>query len=149
MVKSKAASVDEYVGEQPEEKRKTLSKVRKLVLGNLPKGYHETMNWGMITYEIPLEKYPDTYNGKPLGYVAIASQKNYFALYLMSVYQSPGQLELLKEGFEKEGKKLDMGKSCLRFKSFGDLPQKVLGKIIASTPPAKYIKLYQASKRVR
>jgi len=146
MVNSKAKSVEEYLKELPEEKRAVISKVRDTVRKNLPGGYTEGMNWGMITWGIPLEKYPDTYNGEPLGYAALAAQKNHFALYLMCVYQSREQEKMLKEAFKKEGKKLDMGKSCLRFKTLDDLPLDVIGKVIASTPPEQFIAQYEASR---
>jgi hypothetical protein len=108
-------------------------------LERLPNGYQESMTWGMISYEIPLEVYPETYNGKPLTYMALAAQKHYFALYMMGVYSDPEQERRLKQGFEKAGKKLDMGKSCLRFRRVEDLPLDVIGEITASMPPEAFI----------
>lgn len=144
MVRSAAKTVDDYLAELPTDRREVVTEVRKLIRKHLPRGYEETVNWGMLCYQIPLEKYPETYNGQPLGYVALASQKNYCALYLMTPYMIPAQAEELKAAFDKAGKKMDMGKSCLRFKTTDDLPLPALGKIIASTPPAQYIAMHEA-----
>ena len=147
MVSSKALTVDDYLAELPEERREVVSSVRELILRNLPGGYREGMNWGMITYEIPLERYPDTYNKKPLGYAALAAQKNNYTLYLTSVYQNPERKKWLEREFKKAGKRLDMGKSCLHFKRLEDLPLDVIAQAIASTPPEKVIEQYEASRR--
>ena len=145
--KAKSAStVAEYLAELPEDRREVVSRVRKVVLKNLPKGYRETVSWGMISYEVPLERYPDTYNRKPLCYVALAAQKNYYALYLMGAYAKPGQAKALEEAFAKAGKKLDMGKSCLRFKTLEDLPLDAIGKIIAGLPPDEMIEYARAAR---
>jgi hypothetical protein len=122
MVKSSAKTVQAYLDELPEGQREVVSRVRDLILANLPEGYQESMNWGMITYEIPLERYPKTYNKQPLGYIALAAQKNHYALYLMGCYADSEQEVQLRQGFEQAGKKFDMGKSCLRFKKLEDLP---------------------------
>ena len=143
MATSKAATVDEYLAELPPERRTVVAKVRDVVRRNLPKGYAESMNWGMICWELPLSKYPDTYNGQPLAYAALAAQKNYYSLYLMNEY---GDGKTLREEFTKAGKKLDMGKSCVRFKSLDDLPLDVIGKAIASTPPEKLIERHERSR---
>ena len=149
MATSKAATVDEYLAELPPERREVVSKVRDLVRRNLPKGYEETMNWGMISYEIPLARYPNTYNRQPLSYVGLAAQKNYYALYLTSAYQNSEQGKQLAEAFKKAGKKLDMGKSCLRFKTLDDLPLDAVGRIVASTPAEKWIAQYEAARGKR
>jgi hypothetical protein len=144
MASSKAATVEEYLQELPEDRRAVVSAVRDVVLRNLPAGYREAMGYGMITWGIPLEDYPDTYNGQPLGYAALAAQKNYYALYLMSPYMDADQEQRLRDDFRKAGKKLDMGKSCLRFKKLEDLPMDVIGRVIASTSPKEYIARYEA-----
>jgi uncharacterized protein YdhG (YjbR/CyaY superfamily) len=149
MATSKAATVDEYLAELPPERREVVSRVRDLVRRNLPNGYEETMNWGMISYEIPLARYPNTYNRQPLSYVGLAAQKNYYALYLTSAYQNSEQGKQLAEAFKKAGKKLDMGKSCLRFKTLDDLPLDAVGRIVASTPPEKWIAQYEAARGKR
>lgn len=146
MVKSNAATVQEYLDELPEDRRAVVSAVRDVVLRNLPKGYRETMNWGMINYVIPLERFPDTYNGQPLGYIALAAQKNHYALYMMCFYGNTEQEAWLKEEFKKAGKKLDKGKSCLRFRKLEDLPLDVIGQAVARVTPEKYIAWYEAIK---
>ena len=146
MKASSVTTVDDYLGELPEDRREVVSAVRKMVLKNLPKGYSESVSWGMISYEIPLERYPDTYNKKPLCYVALAAQKNYYALYLMGAYAKPGQTEALAAAFAKAGKKLDMGKSCLRFKKLEDLPLDAVGKVIASLPPDEMIEYARTAR---
>ena len=147
MPRSTATTVDEYLLELPLERRAQLEKVRTLVLENLPEGYRESMNWGMISYELPLESYPDTYNRQPLGYAALAAQKNYNALYLTAAYADPAQQKRLQDGFARAGKKLDMGKSCVRFRTTDDLALDVIAEVIASTPPRKLIEQYEASRK--
>lgn len=147
MVQSKAGTVEEYLEELPEERRAVVAAVRDVVLDHLPEGYEETMRWGMISYEIPLSRYPDTYNKQPLSFVALAAQKNHYALYLMSCYQDSESEALLRRGFEEAGKKLDMGKSCVRFKRLEDLPLEAVGRVVAATPPEAMIATYEASRR--
>jgi uncharacterized protein YdhG (YjbR/CyaY superfamily) len=147
MVQSKATTVEQYLEELPPERREVVSRVRKTILDNLPQGYSESMNWGMISYEIPLEDYPDTYNGQPLGYLALAAQKRYYSLYMMGVYGDSEQEAKLTEGFKEAGKKLDMGKSCVRFRKLEDVPLDVLGELIASTPPQVMIARYEESRK--
>jgi hypothetical protein len=146
MVSSKAKSVAAYLNELTPEKRAVVSKVRDVILARLPNGYRESMTWGMISYEIPLEDYPETYNGKPLAYMALAAQKRYFALYLMGVYSDPEQERRLRQGFDRADKKLDMGKSCLRFRSLEDLPLDVIAEIAASMTPSELIARYESSR---
>jgi hypothetical protein len=133
--------------ELPEGQRYVISQVRDLILANLPEGYQESMNWGMITYEIPLERYPKTYNKQPLGYIALAAQKNHYALYLMGCYADSEQEVQLRQGFEQAGKKFDMGKSCLRFKKLDDLPFDVLAPVIASMTPDEFIAVYETAQQ--
>jgi hypothetical protein len=147
MVKSTASTVEEYLDSLPADRRTVVAAVREVVLRHLPAGYQETMCWGMISYGIPLEVYPRTYNGQPLGYAALAAQKNHYALYLMAVYGDPAREARLREGFTQAGKKLDMGKSCVRFHRLEDLPLDVIGEVIASTPPDKLIASYERSRR--
>lgn len=146
MVKSKATTVEEYLQELLLEKRHVIALVRDVILENLPPGYVESMNWGMISYEIPLERYPNTYNGKPLTYIALAAQKNYYSLYLMGVYQDGEQEKSLLEGFSQAGKSINMGKSCLRFRKLDDLPMDVIANLVASTSVDDFIAAYEASR---
>ena len=144
MATSTAATVEEYLAELPAERREVVSKVREVVKRHLPKGYAETMSWGMISYGIPLARYPNTYNGQPLSYVALAAQKNYYALYLTGPYLDPELGKELAAAFKHAGKKMDMGKSCLRFKKLEDLPLDAVGRAIASMPPDKLIAHHEA-----
>jgi len=139
--------VQDYLDGLPEDRRAVVSAVRDVVVRNLPDGYTETVGSGMLNYTIPLERYPNTYNKQPLGYAALAAQKNHYALYLTSPYMDPAQAQWLADEFEKAGKKLDMGKSCLRFKKLEDLPLEVVDRAIASTPPDDFIAQYEASRR--
>lgn len=147
MAKSKAATVEEYLEGLPGERREVISRVREVILRHLPEGYREAMNWGMICYEVPPERYPDTYNGQPLGYVALAAQKNCYSLYMLSAYRDSEQERLLREGFARAGLKLDMGKSCVRFRGLEDLPLEVIGRAVAAVKPEEFIATYQASRR--
>ena len=94
-MQSKATTIEDYLNELPEDRREAISTIRDKILENLPGGYVESMNWGMISYEIPLETYPDTYNKQPLGIAALASQKNHMAIYMMGCYMVPEQQEKL------------------------------------------------------
>jgi hypothetical protein len=149
MVQSKAKTVKEYLDELPEDRRRAISKVRGIVRKNLPKGYRETMNYGMITYEVPLQRFPETYNKQPLCYAGLAAQKNFNTIYLMGAYSDPKQRKRLDDAFRKSGKKMDMGKSCLHFRSADDLPLDAIGEIIAGTPPEKMIEAYEANRARR
>ena len=138
-MQSKAISVEQYLDELSDDRKKSLSMVRKTIVENLPDGYDEVFNWGMITYEVPLETYPDTYNGKPLMYSALASQKNHMSVYLMGCYMSPDIRNKFENAYKKSGKKFDAGKSCIRFKKVDDLPLKLIGETIALMSVNKFI----------
>ena len=147
MVQSTATTAEQYLAELPEERRSEIAAVRDVVRRNLPEGYRETMDWGMLSWGVPLERYPDTYNKQPLCYISLAAQKNYNALYLMGVYGDAEREQKLQRGFADAGKKLDMGKSCVRFKLAADLPLEVIGELVASMPPDDLIARYEASRR--
>jgi Domain of unknown function (DU1801) len=144
---SKAATVTEYLHALPEDRRKEIAKVRSVIRKHLPKGYQEAMTYGHITYQVPLRRYPDTYNGQPLCYAALAAQKNFNTLYLMRPYGDPAQLQELKDSFAKAGKRLDMGKSCIHFKSAEDLPLPAIGQLVASTSPDRWIATAKAARK--
>ncbi len=131
-MRSEAASVGQYLSELPPERRTAIEAVRKVILDNLSPGYEEVMNWGMITYQVPLSVYPDTYNKKPLMYAALASQKKHMALYLTAIYMDGHKRESFIEAYKASGKRLDMAKSCVRFKKLEDLPLALAGEAIAS-----------------
>jgi len=146
MVSSKAATVQEYLDELPEERRAVIAAVRKTIRKNLPSGYREGMLWGMITYTVPLERFPDTYNGQPLCYVGLAAQKNHYAVYMSGSYQDSGERKRLEDGFRKAAKKLDMGGSCLRFKKLEDVPLDVIGDAVARVPMEKFLAAYREAR---
>ena len=146
MAKSKAETVDGYLAELPEDRRAAISAVRQVVLENLPQGYEEMMQFGMIGYVIPLERYPVTYNGQALQYAARASQKNYMSLYLRNVYSDEAVEIWFVDRYKDSGKRLDMGKACVRFKSLQDLPIDLVGEAIALTPVDRFIERYWMSR---
>ena len=126
MARSSATTVAAYLKELPVAKRSAIAAVRKVIRANLPAGYEEKMGWGMICYNVPLSRFPKTYNGHPLAYVALGAQKNYNALYAMRVYGDKKQEQMLRDGFKAQGKKLDIGKACIRFKTPDDLALDVI-----------------------
>lgn len=146
MVSSKAATVAEYLAELPEDRRPEIERVRKVVNDALPDGYREGMSFGMIGWFVPLERYPDTYNGQPLAYAALAAQKNSNSLYLNCVYASKEATERFKAAAADAGKTLDMGKSCIRFKRAEQLPLEAIRDEIASTSPDEFIGIYETAR---
>ena len=147
MTKSNAATVDEYLNELPAERRAVIEQVRQVILENLPPGYQEAMNWGMISYEVPLARYPKTYNKKPLSYLALAAQKHFYTLYVMAAYAGSMQEDWLKEQFAAAGKKLDMGKSCLHFRTLDDLPMDVIAETVGMVGVDEFIAQYEKSRQ--
>ena len=143
---SKAPTPEAYLSELPPERADFVARLRDLINANLPDGYAERMNWGMISWEVPAERYPDTYNGQPLVYAGLAAQKNYTALYLNCVYASEERTERLKAQWAASGRKLDMGKSCLRFKRGQDVPEEVLAQTIRSIPVDRFIAEHEAGR---
>jgi Domain of unknown function (DU1801). len=119
--------------------------VRELILRRLPAGYQERVAYGMLTYEVPLERYPTTYNNQPLFYIGLASKKNHYTLHLLAAYMG-SQRTAVEEAFAAAGKRLDMGKGCLRFKSIDDLPLEAIGDVIAALPVDRWIATYEASR---
>ena len=146
MVSSAARTVDAYLESLDADRRKVISAVRDVVRKNLPKGYQEEMGFGMIAYNVPLTELAETYNKQPLMYAALAAQKNYNAIYLMGVYSDSARAKRFTDGFARAGKKLDIGKSCVRFKSLDDLPLDVIAETIAGLSMRDYIALYEKSR---
>jgi hypothetical protein len=137
-----APTVDEYLTSLPEERRSALRAVRDVILAHLPEGYSECMQYGMIAYVVPHSLYPPGYHcdpRQPLQYAALASQKNHMALYLMTVYGDADTAAWFRKAYAAAGKRLDMGKACVRFRKLEDLPLDVLGQLIARTPVAAYL----------
>jgi hypothetical protein len=142
-----AKTADEYLAALEPDRREAIAAVRTVIRKNLPKGYAEFVSWGMLSYGIPLSRFPNTYNGQPLCYAALAAQKNYCSLYLMSVSGDKRHEAKLRDGFKAAGKKLDMGKSCIRFQSPDDLSLDVVGELIAAVPPETWIEIFEKSRK--
>lgn len=145
MVSSKATTVRQYLAELPPERRAVVTAVRDVIREHLPAGFEERIQYGMLGYGVPLDRFPDTYNGQALGLASLAAQKNYYSLYLMGIYGDPKFERWFEQAFLRAGKKLDRGKSCVRFKSLDDLPLDVIGKAIARVGVEDLIALHEAS----
>ena len=148
-MQSTAASVEEYLAGLPEGRRGAVSSVRDTINAHLPDGYVEQMEWGMISWVVPLEVKPDTYNGKPLSYVSLASQKNHLAVYLLGLHPDSPELEQFQRGYAERGLKLDMGKSCVRFKTLDELPLDVLGEAVESISVDELVARHDRSRGSR
>ncbi|UCD36771.1 MAG: DUF1801 domain-containing protein [Fidelibacterota bacterium] len=148
-MRSDASTVEAYLSELPPERRQALETVRQTILANLPAGIEEVMNWGMITYQVPLERYPDTYNGQPLMYAALASQKHHMAVYLTGIYASVEARRKFESAYKATGKRLDAGKSCVRFRKLDDLPLDLIGTSIASENVESFIARYEQATSPR
>jgi uncharacterized protein YdhG (YjbR/CyaY superfamily) len=149
-MQSKAKTVNQYLAELPPDRRDAINAVRKVILKNLPEGFEETMLYGMICYVVPHKLFPAGYHcdpSQPLCYAGLASQKNHMAVYLMTVYGHKDTENWFVKAYKATGKKLDMGKSCVRFKKLDDLPLDVIGQAIARVPVDKYIKAYEESRK--
>jgi len=153
-MQSKATTVDEYLAELPHDRRGAISAVRRVILDNLDKGFEEGMQYGMIGYYVPHKIFPPGYHcdpRQPLGYVALASQKQYMSLYL-PLYVGPGAGPLMmwfEDAWAKAGKKLDMGKCCVRFKRLEDVPLGVVAEVLRRLPLKTYIAKHEASLAAR
>lgn len=146
-MRSDAATVGEYLESLPADRREAIAAVRLVILDNLPDGSVETMNWGMICYEIPLADYPDTSNGKPLMFAGLASQKRHMAVYLSGVYADETAREAFMAEYQASGKPLDMGRSCVRFRDLDELPLEVIGRAIARWSVGDFTQSYEAGRR--
>lgn len=146
MASSNAETVEDYLAQLPDDRRDAIAEVREAVLANLPDGFVEAMSFGMIAYEVPLETFPDTYNKKPLMYAALASQKNHMAVYLTSVYADPDLETWFRAEYEATGKKMDMGKSCVRFKKIDNLPVDLIGEAVAKLSLDDFLETYRKVK---
>ena len=141
-MKSDARTVAEYIEGLPEDRRKVIQAVRKVILANLPEGYEECPSYGMIGYVVPHRLYPAGYHcdpRQPLPLAVLGSQKNHLALHLMNVYGDAETEKWFRQAWQATRKKLDMGKACLRFKKLEDVPLEVVGQLFARTPVKAYI----------
>src|SRR6266850_4962282 len=148
-MQSKAATVDEYLRSLPEERRAAIAAVRNVILRNLDRDYEEGMSYGVIGYYVPHRVYPAGYPPDPrqgLPFAALASQKNYMSVYLMGLYcgcvdgvSDTALVRWFHDAWARSGKKLNMGKSCIRFKKLEDLPLDVIGEAIRRVPASVYV----------
>lgn len=146
MVSSTATSAEEYLASLPEDRREAVQAVRQVVLDHLPDGFEEGMSHGMLAWYLPLERFGDTYNGEPLGLAGIASQKNYMSLHLLTVYGDPIEEAWFRRRYAASGKRLDMGKSCVRFTRLDELPLDVIGETIARVDVESFIEHYEDTR---
>jgi uncharacterized protein YdhG (YjbR/CyaY superfamily) len=146
-MQSKATTVDQYITELPPERQKPINELRKVIKKNLPKGFSEEMSYGMIGYCVPHSLYPAGYHCNPelpLPFMNIASQKNFIAVYHMGVYANPKLLKWFSDEYTKAGVgKLDMGKSCIRFKKPENIPYKLIGELASKIKPKEWIEMYE------
>jgi len=141
-------TVKEYIDSLPEERRKAITKVRAAVNKGLPKGYREGIQYGMIGWCVPHEVFPAGYHCDPkqaLPFACLANQKNYMSLYLMCIYGDQGHRKWFEAEWKKTGKRLDMGKSCVRFRKVEDLPLELITEAVARVPVDKYVAHYEAA----
>ncbi|HZM17481.1 MAG TPA: DUF1801 domain-containing protein [Candidatus Krumholzibacteria bacterium] len=145
--KGSSPGVATFLAGLPPERRREAERVRDLVRRHLPAGYEEVVSKNMLVYQVPLERYSDTYNGQPLWYAALASEKSYLSLHLMPVYGDKGQAQRLEDGFRAAGKKLDMGKACIHFQAADDLALDVIGEVVGSTPVDRWVEIAATARR--
>lgn len=147
----KAANPDDYISQLPEERREAVKKLRQVILENLPKGFEETINYGMIGYVVPLSRYPEGYHcdpESPLPFLNLANQKNYIAIYHYGLYGDPDLLDwFLLQYRQLEIGKPDMGKSCLRFRNPGKIPFGLIGELCGRVSVEDWIGLYEKNTR--
>jgi uncharacterized protein YdhG (YjbR/CyaY superfamily) len=150
---SKVTTIEEYIAGLPAERKKPFEEIRKTIKKNLPKGFKECIAYGMIGYVVPLSTYPAGYHcnpALPLGFMCLASQKNYIALHHMGVYGDPKLLKWFTDEYAKAGVgKLDMGKGCIRFKNMDKIPFKLIGELCGKVTMEEWIKRYEQALRSR
>ena len=140
-------TVAQFLKGLPPERRRELSRVRSVMKKHLPKGYEEVVEGSVIAYQVPVERAPDTYKGRPLWYAALGSPKSYLTLHLMPVYWNPPLLRQLAEGFKSAGKKLDIGKACIHYQRADDLAFDAIGEVVASFPVDRWIALATRARK--
>lgn len=143
----KAENPIDYINQLPADRKEAITKLRKTILENLPKGFFETMSYGMIGFVVPHSVYPDGYHCDPklpLPFISIASQKNFIALYHMGIYADKNLLDWFVSEYPKHSKtKLDMGKSCIRFKKTNEIPYQLIGELISKMSVKEWIETYE------
>lgn len=143
----RTGTVASFIADLPPDRRREFSRVRDLVLKHLPAGYEEVVIGKMVVYQVPMDRYPDTYNGHPLWYAALASEKSYLSLHLMPIYGDRDLALRLKNGFRAAGKELDMGRACIRFHKLEDVDPVTIGEIIAAVPTDRWIAIARSARR--
>ena len=141
-----ALTVNQWLASVPAERRDAINAVRAVVNEHLPQGYEETVDWGMLAWVVPLARLPNTHNGHPLMVAALGAHTKRMTLYLMSVYGDAELRRKFESAYKKTGKKLDMGGSCVHFKTLEDLPLDVVGDTIARVGVAQYVERYEKSR---
>ena len=146
-MQSKATSPEAYIAEMPQERQKAFSKLRSVIKKNLPKGFKEVMGYGMMGYSVPHSIYPAGYHCNPkdpLPFMGLASQKHFIAVYHMGVYADPKLLKWFQDAHAKASpKKLDMGKSCMRYKKPEDIPFDLIGELASKITVDEWIAIYE------
>jgi hypothetical protein len=145
-VHSDATTVEEYLAGLDDDRRAQIEPVHRVVRDAMPSGYAESVDWGMICWSVPLETFPDTYNGKPLSYVCLAAQKRHNALYLTGLYSGSEEADDFRRRWTEDGRRLDMGKSCLRYRTVDDLRLDLIGESVAAIPPERLIALHERAR---
>lgn len=147
-MQSNATIPEQYIEELPQDRKETIEKLREVIRQNLPEGFAEHMGYGMLCYVVPHSIYPAGYHCNPkqaLPFVSLASQKNFVALYHMGIYADPNLLKWFVDEFPKHTKyKLDMGKSCIRFKKLDDIPYKLIGELASKVTVDQWISVYES-----
>lgn len=146
-MRSDAATPEAYIASLPEGRREAIAAVREAVLAGLPSGFEEGIEFGMLSWHVPLARYPNTYNGHPLSYVSLASQKRYMSLYLMGIYGDEGNRAWFEAAVAERGAKLDIGKSCVRFRQLEDLPLDLVTDAVSRFDVEKYIEIYESGRQ--
>ncbi|MBL7748474.1 MAG: DUF1801 domain-containing protein [Chitinophagaceae bacterium] len=148
-MQSKATTVDQYMAELPKDRQKAMAQLRKVIKKNIPKGFKEEMNYGMVGYVVPHSKYPAGYHCNPkdpLPFMSVASQKNFIAVYHMGIYANPKLLKWFTDAHTKASpKKLDMGKSCIRYKKPEEIPYELIGELASKISPDEWIAMYESN----
>jgi len=145
--KTSSATASEFLAALSEDRRAAVDRVRSVIRRHLPRGYEEVVSKNMLVYQVPFERYSDTYNGQPLWYAALASEKSYLSLHLMPIYGDKTLAQRLDDGFRAAGKKLNVGKACIRFAKADDLALDVIGEIVEAIPLDRWVEIARSARR--
>jgi len=145
-MRTNATTIAEYLQQIPQRWKPLIMEARNRLLTSIPFGYDESLRWGMISYEVPLQMSGPTYNGQPLMFAALAAQKNYCSLYLSAIYGDPARRQQLEKAFDEIGKRPNLGKSCVRFTSLQDIPLEMIGDMLSQIPVDEFLAIYRRAK---